>query len=78
MMYMGDYMSFFDILILGVILILFPMICVLIAKAYIKSTCNIDRDFLIDAANFSSFFLILKYCDLSSPYSILLVNMPLK
>lgn len=76
MMYMGDYMSFFDILILGVILILFPMICVLIAKAYIKSTCNIDRDFLIDAANFSSFFLILKYCDLSSPYSILLVNMP--
>ncbi len=76
MMYMGDYMSFFDILILGGILILFPMICVLIAKAYIKSTCNIDRDFLIDAANFSSFFLLLKYCDLSSPYSILLINMP--
>ena len=69
-------MSFFDVLILGIILILFPIICVFIAKAYIKNTCNIDKDFLIDVANFSSFFLLLKYCDFSSPYSVLLINMP--
>lgn len=73
---MGDYMSFFDVLVLGIILILFPIICVFIAKAYIKNICNIDKNSLIDVANFSSFFLLLKYCDFSSPYSILLINMP--
>ena len=54
-------MSFFDVLILGIILILFPIICVFIAKAYIKNICNINNDYLIDVANFSSFFLLLKY-----------------
>ena len=40
---MGDYMSFFNILILGVILVIFPVICVLTIKAYMEGTCNINK-----------------------------------
>ena len=73
---MGDYMSFFNILILGVILVIFPVICVLTIKAYMEGTCNINKEFLIDIANFTSMFLLITYLDLSSSYSILFINMP--
>ena len=69
-------MSFFDVLILSIVLILFPIICVFIAKAHIRNVCNLDKDFLIDIASFLSFFLLLKYGDFSSSYSTLLINIP--
>ena len=69
-------MSFFDVLILDTILILFPLISVVLIKASIKNVTNADKDCLIDLANFTSMFLLIKYCDLNNAYSILLVNMP--
>ena len=76
MIYIGGNMSFFDVLILDTILILSPLICVVLLKASIKSILHVDRDCLTDLANFTSIFLLIKYCDYSNAYSILLVNMP--
>lgn len=70
-------MSFFSVLILDTILIVFPIICVLLAKANLKNTNNIDNEFLIDLANFASLFLLIKYCDYGNHYSVILVNIPL-
>lgn len=72
---MGDCMSFFDILLLDIIFILFPIICILIIKSNVDEANNIKKDFLIDIANFSSIFLLIKYGD-PCPYSVLLVNIP--
>lgn len=76
MMNTGDKMSFLDILILDIILMIFPTSAVLLYKAYSKNKGNIPKGYLIDIANFSSLFLLIKYCDFTSSYSLLLVNMP--
>lgn len=70
-------MSFFDILILDIILILFPMICILIIKANcLNNNCKIGNGLLIDIANLSSEFLLIKYCNIDNAYMVLLANMP--
>lgn len=70
-------MSFFDILILDTILILFPVICTLIIKAHsLNNGYKIEKGLLIDIANLSSLFFLIKYCDTSNSYMILLANMP--
>ena len=70
-------MSFFDILILDTILILFPMICILIIKASsLNNNYKIKDEILIDIANLSSLFLLIKYCNIDNSYMVLLANMP--
>ena len=69
-------MSFFDIIVLDIILTLFPMICILIVKAHSINQSKINSKILIDTANFTSLFLLMKYCDIKNTYMILLVNMP--
>lgn len=70
-------MSFFDTMILDVILILFPIISVLLLKAYYKNIGKINNDFLLDLANITSLFLLIKYYNKDITYDVLLVNMPL-
>ncbi|MBQ6546788.1 MAG: HAMP domain-containing histidine kinase [Bacilli bacterium] len=69
-------MSFFDTIVLDIILTLFPIICVLIIKANLINKSKISTKVLIDIANFTSLFLLIKYCDKNNAYMILLVNMP--
>ena len=69
-------MSFFDILILDIILILFPVICILIIKANSMNNNKVNNEILIDIANLTSLFLLIKYCDINNAYMVLLVNMP--
>lgn len=69
-------MSFFDILILDIILMIFPISAILLFKAYNKNRGKLSKDFLIDIANFTSLFLLIKYCHFDVSYDILLVNMP--
>ncbi len=69
-------MSFFDALILDIILIIFPVSSILLIKAYTNSVGKIGKNYLIDIANFSSLFLLMQYCDKSFAYTVLLVNMP--
>lgn len=69
-------MSFFDMLILDIILMLFPSICFLIVKANAMNNFKLKTDFWIDIANLTSLFLLIKYCDSNNPYMVLLVNMP--
>ncbi len=68
-------MSFFDVILLDIIFILFPIICVLIVKSNIDGANSLEKELLVDIANFSSLFLIIKYSD-NSAYSVLLANMP--
>ena len=75
--YMGDKMSFFDTIILDSISILFPLIVVLILKAYYKNIGKVSNNNLLDVASISSLFLLIKFYNPSVPYDILLVNMPL-
>ena len=70
-------MSFFDTMILDVIVILFPIFSVLLLKAYYKNTGKLNKDFLIDLANITSLFLLIKYYNPDMTYDELLVNMPL-
>ncbi len=69
-------MSFFDILILDTILVLFPIICILIIKANIMNNNKVNNELLIDIANLTSLFLLVKYCNTNNAYMVLLVNMP--
>ena len=69
-------MSFFDNLILDVILILFPMILILILRAHNTNVGKISKDYLIDSANFSATFLLIKYSTFNTTYDVLLVNIP--
>lgn len=69
-------MSFFDNLILDVILILFPMILILILRAHNTNVGKISQDYLIDIANFSATFLLIKYSTFNTTYDVLLVNIP--
>ena len=75
--YMGDKMSFFDAMILDSISILFPLIVVLILKAYYKNIGKVSNNNLLDAASMSSLFLLIKFYTPDIPYDVLLVNMPL-
>ena len=69
-------MSFFDTLILDIILILLPMCLIIILKNYNKNIKNINQDYLIDIANFTTVFLLIKYTNIDSTYNILLINIP--
>ena len=69
-------MSFFDGMILDLILILFPILSLLIVKANFMNIGKFSSNFFIDIANLSSLFLLIKYCDSSNYYMILLVNIP--
>ena len=55
--YMGDKMSFFDTIIFDSISILFPLIVVLILKAYYKNIGKVRNNNLLDVASISSLFL---------------------
>lgn len=70
-------MSFFDILMEDIIVILFPIMSILLIKAYTKSIGKLNKDILIDIANFSSLFLLIKYCHTDLTYDVVLVNIPL-
>ncbi len=70
-------MSFFDTIILDVILILFPVTSILLLKAHYKNTRNLSKDFLIDIANMTSLFLLIKYYNFNITTDFLLINMPL-
>lgn len=72
----GDYMSFFDSLILDTILILFPIVCILIIKANYLNVNKVADESLMDIANFTSLFFLIKFCNTENPYMVLLVNMP--
>ena len=50
-------MSFFDTIILDVILIIFPVLAVTILKAYYKNIGKLKKDTLIDIASITSLFL---------------------
>lgn len=73
---MGDIMSFFDTIILDVILMIFPISSILLFKAYTKSIGKMDKSIFIDIANFFSLFLLIKYCNIDAPYAVMLVNVP--
>mgnify|MGYP004663776719 FL=1 len=70
-------MSFFDTIILDVILIIFPVLAVTILKAYYKNIGKLKKDTLIDIASITSLFLLIKYYNKEMPYDVLLVNMPI-
>ena len=70
-------MSFFDTIILDVILIIFPVLAVTILKAYYKNIGKLKKDTLIDIASITSLFLLIKYYNKELPYDVLLVNMPI-
>ena len=69
-------MSFFDIIILDIILTLFPIISTLIIKAHLTNQNKLSNPMFIDIANISSLFLLIKYCDYGNAYMVLLVNIP--
>ncbi len=69
-------MSFFDTIILDVILILFPMICALIIKTYFINQKQTSNNLLIDIANLTSTILLMKYCEYHNTYMLLLINIP--
>ena len=69
-------MSFFDTMILYVILILFSMGLALTLKVYNKSISRIKDDYLIDIATFLMMYLFIKYCNYESVYGIILINIP--
>ena len=70
-------MSFFDTIVLDVILIIFPVLAVTLLKAYYKNIGKLKKDTLIDIASITSLFLIIKYYNKEMPYDVLLVNMPI-
>lgn len=70
-------MSFFDTIILDVILIIFPVLAVTILKAYYKNIGKLKKDTLIDIASITSLFLLIKYYNKEMPYDVFLVNMPI-
>lgn len=70
-------MSFFDILMEDIIVMLFPIMSILLVKAYTKSIGEFEKDILIDIANFSSLFLLIKYCHTNLTYDVVIVNIPL-
>lgn len=67
-------MSFFDTLILDSILILFPISLILIINGCYEGKTN--KKILIDIANLTSFFLILKYDKCITTYDMILINIP--
>lgn len=69
-------MSFFDTLTLDIILILLPICLIIILENYNKTIKNIKQDYLIDIANFTTVFLLIKYTNIYSTYNILLINIP--
>lgn len=73
---MGDFMSFFDSLVLDTILILFPIVCIIIIKANYLNVHKVKNEYLVDVANFISLLFLMKFCDTSNCYMVLLVNMP--
>lgn len=70
-------MSFFDTIVLDVILIIFPVLAVTLLKAYYKNIGKLKKDTLIDIASITSLFLLIKYYNKEMPYDVLLVNMPI-
>ena len=70
-------MSFFDVLILDIILIIFPIMAVLLGKANLKNIGDIKNNNLIDLSNIISLLLLIKYWDTSNHYLLILVNIPL-
>ena len=73
----GDNMSFFDTLMEDIIVMLFPIMSILLIKAYTKNIGEFGKDILIDIANFSSLFLLIKYCHTNLTYDVVIVNIPL-
>ena len=69
-------MSFFDNLILDIVLILFPISLILILKAHNSNIGKLNRDYLIDIANFSMMYLLIKYSNFNTTYDVLLINIP--
>jgi len=69
-------MSFFDTLILDIIFILLPFSLILIFKGYTDNIKKVKQESLIDIANFSSIFLLIKYCNYETTYGLLIVNIP--
>ena len=69
-------MSFFDNLILDRVLILFPISLILILKAHNSNIGKLNRDYLIDIANFSMMYLLIKYSNFNTTYDVLLINIP--
>ena len=74
---MGDDMSFLDILVLDIILMIFPITMILLIRAYYRNSGKFSSDLLIDIANFTSLFLLIKYCHTTVVYDVLLLNIPL-
>lgn len=70
-------MTFFDIFMEDIIVMLFPIMSILLIKAHTNSIGKISTDILIDIANFSSFFLLIKYCNTDINYDVVIVNIPL-
>ena len=70
-------MSFFDTIVLDVILIIFPVLAVTLLKAYYKNIGKLKKDTLIDIASITSLFLLIKYYNKEMPYDVFLVNMPI-
>ena len=70
-------MSFFDIIVEDIIVILFPIMSILLIKAYAGSVGKNNKNILIDIANFSSLFLLVEYCHTDLTYDVVLVNIPL-
>ena len=70
-------MSFFDIIVEDIIVILFPIMSILLIKAYTGSIGKNNKNILIDIANFSSLFLLVEYCHTDLTYDVVLVNIPL-
>ena len=69
-------MSFFDNLILDIVLILFPISLILILKAHNSNIGKLNRDYLIDIADFSMMYLLIKYSNFNTTYDVLLINIP--
>lgn len=69
-------MSFFSILILSIIFILFPIVFILILKTYNIFFNKICNEYLIDLACFIGFLLLIKYCNYTKTYELLIANIP--
>ncbi len=77
-MYMGDKMSFFNIIFINIIILTFPIAVSLILEAYFYNFNKEQKNIIYDIACISSSYLIIKYNFVFNyPYIILLSSIPL-
>ena len=69
-------MSFFDTLILDMIIVFLPISLILIAQVHNRNMGRMNKDYLIDVATLAILFLLIKYCNFDETYGILLINIP--